>query len=197
MSNCIHDSAWVIAEVRRTLGVSASRIRSGFFWGGGLVFACLLAVAEVTAATLPLGKITSSYEYYNLPLESFDQAVPVSIPGQVLYCDLGWRILFMRDTNGTTMYVELPSEGKWPAIEPGDQLLLEGMTGMNRGSRGFSRLQLNVLGPGALPAALPVDVKNLIDPAQGAVFARVRGADSEYIGRRSAAFVIGHWRQAH
>lgn len=125
--------------------------------------------------TPPAGNtVTTVAAFYNLPLETMRQGYPVRIEGVVLYGDLAWRMIFLEDATGT-LYVELPAAGSWPAFQAGDRLLVEGKTCLLRADRGFADLRLTVLGPGRLPAPVPMNVKGLLDPNRAATYAAVSG----------------------
>jgi hypothetical protein len=141
-----------------------------------LVGAAGLSASPPGPGSLPT--ITSSAQFYGAPLDQLRQGCPIRIEAVLLYGDIPWRMLFLKDVSGP-LYIDLPPVGAWPEIESGDWLLLEGKSAVSGMDRTIQDPRLQVLGRGKMPEAISLDAIGLLDPNMQANYVRVYGVVRE------------------
>ena len=117
--------------------------------------ALLLSARAGDAQEAPIGQIVTLRQLKNLTPEQAKAGLPVRIKGVVVCYDAGWHQLYVND-NHETLYFNADDF----AVEPRKGQTVE-ITGTARDTNTVENPKLMIIGTGALPSAVPLELSQL------------------------------------
>lgn len=102
------------------------------------------------------------------------QHLPVHLHGVVTFFDLGQYLRFIQDSTAG-IYFTLDDASNYPSLKAGDEVEVDGVTSPGEYAPIVTPRHINILGPGAYPAAKPVSFEQVASGEEDSQFVEING----------------------